>query len=84
MWVFFFICYQFLLDIQENIDEFRIDWDGPAPQLDVDIELPETDNPLNSQMMQNLRDQFDVTEESDDFGIEMYLNIKRYVENLIA
>ena len=53
-------------------------------QLDVDIELPETDNPLNSQMMQSLRDQFDVTEESDDFGIEMYLNVKRYVENLIA
>ena len=54
------------------------------PQLDVDIELPETDNPLNSQMMQGLRDQFDVTEESDDFGIEMYLNVKRYVENLIV
>ena len=53
-------------------------------QLDVDIELPETDNPLNSQMMQRLRDQFDVTEESDGFGIEMYLNVKRYVENLIA
>ena len=84
MWVFFFICYQFLLDMQENIDEFRIDQDGPVPQLDVDIELPETDNPLNSQMMQNLRDQFDVTEESDDFGMEMYLNVKRYVENLIA
>ena len=84
MWVFFFICYQFLLDIQENIDEFGIDCDGPVPQLDADIELPETDNPLNSQMMQSLRGQFDVTEESDDFGIEMYLNVKRYVENLIA
>ena len=35
-------------------------------------------------MMQSLRDQFDVTEESDDFGIEMYLNVKRYVEHLIA
>ena len=35
-------------------------------------------------MMQNLRDQFDVTEESDDFGIEMYLNVKRYVKNLIV
>ena len=35
-------------------------------------------------MMQSLRDQFGVTEESDDFGIEMYLNVKRYVENLIA
>ena len=34
--------------------------------------------------MQNLRDQFDVTEESDDFGIEMYLNVKRYVKNLIV
>ena len=34
--------------------------------------------------MQSLRDQFDVTEESDDFGIEMYLNVKRYVEHLIA
>ena len=34
--------------------------------------------------MQSLRDQFDVTEESDDFGIEMYLNVKRYVENVIA
>ena len=53
-------------------------------QLDVDIELPETDNPLNSQMMESFRDQFDVTEESDDFGIEMYLNVKRYVEHLIA
>ena len=40
--------------------------------------------PLNSQIMQSLRDQFDVTEESDDFGIEMYLNVKRYVEHLIA
>ena len=84
MWVFFFICYQFLLDILENIDKFGIHWDGPVLQLDVDIELPETDNPLNSQMMQSLRDQFDVTEESDDFGIEMYLNIKRYVKNLIV
>ena len=81
---FFFICYKFLLDIQENIDEFWIDWDVPVPQLDVDIELPETDNSLNSQMMQSLRDQFDVTEESDDFGIEMYLSVKRYVENLIV
>ena len=35
-------------------------------------------------MMQILRDQFDVTEESDDFGIEVFLNVKRYVENLIA
>ena len=34
--------------------------------------------------MQSLRDQFDVTEESDDFGIEIYLNVKRYVENVIA
>ena len=54
------------------------------PQLDVHIELPGTDNPLNSKMMQNLRDQFDVTEESDDFGIEMYLHVKRYVKNLIV
>ena len=54
------------------------------PQLDVHIELPGTDSPLNSKMMQNLRDQFDVTEESDDFGIEMYLNVKRYVKNLIV
>ena len=84
MWVSFFICYQFLLDIQENIDEFEIDSDGPVPQLDVDIELPETNKPLNSQIIQSLRDQFDVTEESDDFGIEMYLNVKRYVEHLIA
>ena len=84
MWVSFFICYQFLLDIQENIDEFGIDSDGPVPQLDVDIELPETNKPLNSQIIQSLRDQFDVTEESDDFGIEMYLNVKRYVEHLIA
>ena len=52
--LFFFICYQFLLDIWENIGEFGIDWDGPVPQLDVDIELQETDNPLNSQMMQSL------------------------------
>ena len=57
---------------------------GQYPQLDVHIEPPGTDNPLNSQMMQNLRDQFDVTEESDDFGIEMYLNVKRYVKNLIV
>ena len=35
-------------------------------------------------MMESFRDQFDVTEESDDFGIEMYLNVKRYVEHLIA
>ena len=35
-------------------------------------------------MMQSLRDQFDVTEESDDFDIEIYLNVKRYVENVIA
>ena len=35
-------------------------------------------------MMQSLREQFDVTEESDDFGIEVFLNVKRYVENLIA
>ena len=34
--------------------------------------------------MQSLRDQFDVTEESDDFGIEIYLNVKRYIENVIA
>ena len=34
--------------------------------------------------MQSLRDQFDVTEESDDFDIEIYLNVKRYVENVIA
>ena len=34
--------------------------------------------------MQSLREQFDVTEESDDFGIEVFLNVKRYVENLIA
>ena len=35
-------------------------------------------------MMQTLRDQFDVTEESDDFDTEMYLNVKRYVESLIV
>ena len=35
-------------------------------------------------MMQSLKYQFDVTEESDEFGIKMYLNIKRYVENLIC
>ena len=35
-------------------------------------------------MMQSVRDQFDVTEESDDFGMEMYLNVKRYVQNWIA
>ena len=35
-------------------------------------------------MMLSLRDQFDVTEESDDFGIEMYLIVKRHVENFIA
>ena len=57
---------------------------GQYPQVDVHIEPPGTDNPLNSQMMQNLRDQFDVTEESHDFGIEMYLNVKRYVKNLIV
>ena len=35
-------------------------------------------------MMQSLRDQFDVTEESDDFSIGLYPNVKRYVENLIV
>ena len=34
-------------------------------------------------MKQSLKDQFDVTEESDDFGIEMCINVKRYFENLI-
>ena len=68
---------------QENIDELGIDWDGPVPQPDVDIELPETNNPLNDQMMQILREHFDVEEETDDFGVEMYLNVKRYLENLV-
>ena len=53
-------------------------------KLDVDVEFPETDNLLNSQMTQSLRDQLNVTEKSGDFGKEMYCNVKRYVENLIV
>ena len=84
MGFFLYLLSVFVGYLGENIDEFGIDCDGPVPQLDVDIELPETNKPLNSQIMQSLRDHFDVTEESDDFGIEMYLNVKRYVEHLIA
>jgi len=70
-------------DFEGDVDEYGIDWNGPLPD-NVDegtIEVPESDLSLTEDLLQQLQLSVNPLQECDDFGLNLYLNLKLFFEN---
>ncbi|CAB4005941.1 Hypothetical predicted protein [Paramuricea clavata] len=67
-------------------DEYGIDWDGPCPVGDAErvVIVPETRNPLNDEMNEQLMRRINPLGPSDDFGTNIYNACVNLVTHLLG
>lgn len=60
---------------------YGIDIDGPMPDAEENsVWVPPTANPLNDDSLALLQTQIDPLRESNSFGIDIFLEVKEFVE----
>ena len=73
------LCYQ-----QEEIEAYGIDWDGPLPDDPVEtpdaVTVPETPNPMVPSIFQEMCEQVHPLEESLNYGIDLFMQAKSFLE----
>lgn len=67
--------------MQEEINAYGIDWDGPLPDEAVDV--PEVPGLLDPNQLQVLINSVDPLQRSEVYGIDLYVETKRIVHNLL-
>ena len=71
-------------EININENEYGIDWNGPAPLNNNDnIELSNINCPLNSNQYLELQNNILPLEESNNYGIEIYLHTLSTVQFML-
>ena len=71
-----------MIKLQEEIEHFGIDWDGPVAEqseLDQSVDVPELRNAISFQREQELRQLINPLEESDCYGLNIYMQTVRFV-----
>ena len=66
---------------QEQTHHYGIDWDGPIP-ITEDPErviVPQVTCPLDTEKLRELRTLFDVRRNSNNFGADIYLEVRSFV-----
>ena len=66
---------------QEEAQHYGIDWDGPIPITeDPDrVIVPQLTCPLDTEKLRELRTLFDVRRNSNNFGADIYLEVRSFV-----
>ena len=69
--------------MQEEANEFGIDWNGPAVLEDVEaVELPLTECPLQPHELAVLQNLVNPLAECGDLGVHLYATTKLFVGSL--
>lgn len=70
---------------------YGVDWDGPLPlELNAmnrstnNVRVPQTQCVLSPTQEQQLRSDIDPLQQSENFGIDIYINTVLYVQNLLG
>ena len=74
-----------MLLLQEEINAYGIDWDGPLPdEADSDeaVDVPEVPGLLEPNQLQVLINSVDPLQQSEAYGIDLYVETKRIVHDL--
>jgi len=75
-----------MLLLQEEINAYGIDWDGPLPdEADCDeaVDVPQLPRVLDPNQLQVLINSIDPLQPSEVYGIDLYVETKRIVHNLL-
>ncbi|KAM6926847.1 uncharacterized protein PEZ65_010306 [Lycodopsis pacificus] len=67
----------------EGIPEIQWEESGYPNEPHPGVNVPTLDRPLSDPEMMQLQDHIEPLQESDSFGVDIYLNAVQYVENLI-
>ena len=65
-----------MLLLQEEINAYGIDWDGPLPDEVVDV--PEVPELLDANQLQVLINSVDPLQRSEVYGIDLYVETKLF------
>ena len=65
-----------MLLLQEEINAYGIDWDGPLPDEAVDV--PEVPELLDANQLQVLINSVDPLQRSEVYGIDLYVETKLF------
>ena len=80
--------FQLYFHLQDEFDEYGIDWDGPLPcEADIDVEsvvVPVTNTPLSQEEYHQLSLRINPQRESNSYGIDIYLEVKEFVRSRIG
>ena len=79
---------QLYFNLQDEFDEYGIDWDGPLPcEAEMDVEsivVPVTNTPLSQEEYHQLSLCINPLRESNSYGIDIYLEVKEFVRSHIG
>lgn len=73
-------------NLQEEIEHYGIDWDGPVAEqseLDQSVDVPELPNIISYQSEQELRQLINPLQESDCYGLNIYMETLQFVERTL-
>ena len=74
------------LDVFEMVGTLVIDWDGPAPDGNLDdatpVEVPNTRNPLEPAQNSSLTNLINPLCNSDEYGIDIYLETLTFIQEV--
>lgn len=74
-----------LLNLQEAIEHYGIDWDGPLAdqaELDQSVDVPELQDIISYQSEQELRQLINPLQESDCCGLNIYMETLQFVQRV--
>ena len=70
--------------LQAEAAAYGIDYDGPTVEYtDNSVTVPETNFPLNTEQLQILSQAINPLRESDNFGIDLFLETKEMVLQML-
>ena len=73
-----------VLDNIVNLNDYGIDWEGPSSEPEFEqVNINEVSNILNSQQLILLQQNFNVLNYDGNFGINIYIQVKNFVNQLI-
>ena len=67
-------------------ETFGIDWDGPLPNVtcDTHVEVSSIEMPLTNREYRELCEEIDPLAESNEHGIDIYLNCLQFVRRKLS
>ena len=70
---------------QDDVKNFGIDWNGPITEDEDDnqVDVPEVENPLLDRDLQLLQATISPTAQSDCFGVDLYLQVVEFVNQIV-